>query len=63
MASFEWMLLTEPTYNRARLTRRLAGEILSQKALPNVSPISTTRALASQQSRAHGMMHAYAAAP
>jgi hypothetical protein len=26
MASFEWMLLTEPTYNRARLTRRLAGE-------------------------------------
>src|SRR5213592_4375878 len=38
------------------------ARILSQKALPNVSPISTTRALSSQQSGAHRMMHAHALA-
>jgi hypothetical protein len=38
MASFVWMLLTEPTYNRARLTA-LAwwARNLSQKAPPNLS--------------------------
>ena len=39
-----WLLLAEPTYNR---TRRAAlawrARILSQKALPTVSPFSSTR--------------------
>jgi RimJ/RimL family protein N-acetyltransferase len=53
MASFVWMLLTEPTYNRTRF-RALAwwARNLSQKALRNVSPFSTARAFPSKPSLA-----------
>src|SRR6266545_3959800 len=39
VASFVWMLLTEPTYNRTRLTALAwRARNLSQKAPPNLSP-------------------------
>jgi hypothetical protein len=42
VASFVWMLLTEPTYNRTRLTALAwRARNLSQKAPRNLSPFST----------------------
>jgi len=41
VASFVWMLLAEPTYNRTRLAALAwRARILSQKALRNVSRLS-----------------------
>jgi hypothetical protein len=40
VASFVWMLLAEPTYNRTRLALAWRARILSQKTLRNVSRLS-----------------------
>jgi hypothetical protein len=44
MASFVWMLLTEPTYNRTRPTALAwRARNLSQKTLRNLAAFSTAR--------------------
>jgi hypothetical protein len=64
MASFVWMPLTEPTYNRARLTRRLAGEDSEPEGttqritdLDESGPLDPSKATRNPRMHAHAPAH------